>query len=93
MCIYNIIKVIFIYYYSYTVPTSDDGNVMRFERIKQHQGVWPFRCNKLAACDNIRQQSCGCEEEGGDTTLEKAAIVYFFADIIERGKYDLLSLT
>ena len=60
---------------------------MQFERIKQHEGVWPFRCNKLAPCDNIRQQSCGCEEEGADTTPEKAAIVYFFADIIERGEY------
>ena len=63
--------------FQYEVPTSDDGRITPFERMKQHQGVWPFRCNKLTACDKIRHQSCGCEEEG-DT--EKAAIVYYLKD-------------
>ena len=57
---------------------------MSFQRRKQPQGVWPFRCNKLIACDNIRQQSCGCEGEGSNT--EGSAIVYYFAEIGEPGK-------
>ena len=82
---FNTIEIIlyYVYYSSYTVSTTDDGNVKQFERLKQHQGVWPFRCNKLIPCDNIRQQSCGCEEEGDPSTAEKTAIVYYFADIIE----------
>ena len=51
---------------------------MPFAIITQPQGVWPFRCNKLAVCDKIRQQSCGCEEEGD---AEKAAIVFYLEDM------------
>ena len=57
---------------------------MTFDRKKQLQGVWPFRCNQLLACNNVRQQSCGCDKEG--TSQEGAAIVYYFAEIGEPGK-------
>ena len=61
---------------------------MPFERPNPPQGAWPFRCHKLAACNKIRQQSCGCEAEG-DT--EKPALVYYFKELgkspqIEKGK-------
>lgn len=80
---FNPSHLFIVYHSAYTVSTTEDGALKQFGRIKQPQGVWPFRCNKLIPCDNIRQQSCGCEEEGDPSTSEKTAIVYYFTDIIE----------
>ena len=56
------------------VPVADAGLIQPFKRIKQPQGVWPFRCKKTVPCPKVRQQTCGCEEDGN---TEKSAIVYY----------------
>ena len=83
MIILAFLQCDFPYSISYVVPTSDDGNVVTFDRKRKQQGVWPFRCNRLLTCDNLRQQSCGCEEEGSGQ--EGAAIVHYFSEIGEPG--------
>ena len=57
-----------------------DSEEHDFERItldsKLPTGSWPFSCEKIIPCNNLKQQTCGCDYYMSDDSKEKMGIVY-----------------
>ena len=56
---------------------GNDDSSQNFGDITQYladlAGVWPYSCDKLIACNDVSQQTCGCKNFMDD---ENFAIVY-----------------